>query len=192
MGTADINYWNFARKIAQKDCTVVEIRYYVGKVSVDLDRSRKQRVFLSGLRKQNVNVTLGRVERRPVPPEKNTVQKKLANILSAHRDSIQDTAILGELEALAAEETSVYTEKRVDVSIAVDMVSKAMNNEFDVAYLVSADGDFIPAVDVVRQMKKQVFAAGPVIGRELQKAVNSFIRLPKEWFSGDVFLKSSA
>ena len=50
------------------------------------------------------------------------------------------------------------------MNIAVDMVVKAMEDEFDVAYLLSADGDFVPAVETVRKMGKKVFAASPVKG----------------------------
>lgn len=88
-----------------------------------------------------------------------------------------------------SEETYVYKEKGVDVHLAVDMVARAMKDEFDVAYLVSADGDFVPAGKIVRETGKKVFAATPGRKRsyELQKAVNRFIPLPKEWFS-DLFL----
>lgn len=75
-----------------------------------------------------------------------------------------------------------YTEKRVDVSIAVDMVSMAYSGEYDVAFLLSADGDFVPAVQAVRNMDKKVFAASPAYGHELAQVVDSFITLRKDWF----------
>ena len=70
------------------------------------------------------------------------------------------------------------------------MVSAAMKDGFDVAYLISADGDFIPAVEMVREAGKKVFAATPASGYELKKAVNHFICLKPQWFSDDIILGS--
>ena len=51
-----------------------------------------------------------------------------------------------------------FVEKRVDVSLAVDMVSMAINQEYNVAYLLSADGDYVPAVEAVRSTDRKVLA----------------------------------
>ncbi len=187
---SDIDYWNFAHKLAQQHRRVIGVRYYVGQVSGDLTRSRKQKTFIRTLEKQNVQITLGRIEKKKIQPGNNQIQRKLRNFLLSRGHLIKEPSVLNGLQSIISEETYIYTEKRVDVSIAVDMVMKAMNNEFDVAYLVSADGDFIPAVEAVREMGKKIFAATPGTGYELQKAVNSFIPLPREWFSDDVFLHS--
>ena len=88
------------------------------------------------------------------------------------------------MEELCETRLPQYTEKRVDVSIAVDMVTMAYADRFDTAYLLSADGDFVPAVEAVKSRGKKIFAASPTIGRELQKAVDTFIPLKREWFSG--------
>ena len=77
-----------------------------------------------------------------------------------------------------------YVEKRVDVSIAVDMVTMAYKREYDVAYLLSADGDYVPAVEAVKSEDRKVFAAFPAIGRELEKVVDTSIPLNREWFFG--------
>lgn len=183
---ARIDYWNFARKLSEDHRSVVEIRYYVGKVSGDLNRSRKQELSLNRIKNQNVTVVLGRVEKQRVQPQKNPMQHKLRNLLDSHSDL--NPTIRDELESLISEETYVYKEKRVDVNLAVDMVARAMKNEFDVAYLVSADGDFVPAVEIVKETGKNVVAATPGHGYGLKNAVNSFIRLPKAWFSDDLFL----
>jgi uncharacterized LabA/DUF88 family protein len=66
--------------------------------------------------------------------------------------------------------------------LAVDMVSMSHRDDFDAAYLLSADGDFTPAVEVVRSNGKKVYAASPDAGAQLAKVVNSFIRLDLSWF----------
>ncbi len=190
VSSSKINYQALARKLSLSSRKVVEIRYYVGKVS-GLGRSRDQEKFLSIIKAQGVKVILGRVEKKWTLPENNPIQKKLQDFLSSSSHCITDSNALDTLRSIASQTTASYTEKRVDVNIAVDMVAKAMKNEFDVAYLLSADGDFVPAVEAVREMGKKVFAASPGRGHELNKAVNSFIPLPSEWFSEDVFLDSS-
>lgn len=49
-----------------------------------------------------------------------------------------------------------YEEKAVDVILAINMVLMACNNDYDVAYLVSGDSDFAPAVEMIRQIGKEV------------------------------------
>ena len=50
----------------------------------------------------------------------------------------------------------VYHEKGVDVKIAVDLLVGAYENLYDTAILVSSDTDLIPAIQKVRQLKKDV------------------------------------
>ncbi len=47
-------------------------------------------------------------------------------------------------------------EKSIDVRLAVDMVRYAAMGYYDVAVLVSGDGDFVPAVEAVKEMGRQV------------------------------------
>ena len=73
-------------------------------------------------------------------------------------------------------EATVFVEKAVDVFLAVDFVTLAINDAYDAAYLLSADGDYTPAVEAVRNLKKKVYAASPMSGAQLARAVSSFIR----------------
>jgi uncharacterized LabA/DUF88 family protein len=75
----------------------------------------------------------------------------------------------------------VFVEKAVDVQIAVDMVTMAAANEFETAYLLSADGDFTPAVEAVRGFGKRVYAVSPAACVKLAEVANSYIRLKREW-----------
>jgi len=42
------------------------------------------------------------------------------------------------------------------VQLAVDMVELAVDNTYDVAILISGDGDFAPAVQLVKKLGKHV------------------------------------
>ena len=182
IATGDLDYQALAHKLILAR-QLAGIRYYVGKVSGDVSRIASQGKFLNGIRAQGVDVVLGRIERRMLAPDKNPLITGLENLIAANRANLSDP-LLRRLQELCEIKLPQYTEKRVDVSIAVDMVTMAWADQFDTAYLLSADGDFVPAVDAVGSRGKKVFAASPVVGRELQKAVDTFIPLKREWFSG--------
>src|SRR5512138_455742 len=62
------------------------------------------------------------------------------------------------------------------------MVIMAEHNDYETAYLLSADGDLTPAVKAVREKGKKVFVASSTSGARLAAACDSFIRLPRAWF----------
>src|SRR3989344_6882906 len=50
----------------------------------------------------------------------------------------------------------IYEAKEDDIHLAVDMVKLAYNDIYDTAILVSSDGDFVPAVQAVKEKGKNV------------------------------------
>jgi uncharacterized LabA/DUF88 family protein len=68
--------------------------------------------------------------------------------------------------------------------LAVDMVMvmMAQRDEYDAAYILSADGDYTPAADAVRAFGKKVYAVSPLPGAQLANAVDRFIRIDRGWF----------
>ena len=51
------------------------------------------------------------------------------------------------------------TEKRVDTRLVADLIQYAASGAFDAAVLVSGDDDFVPAVEAVNALGKQVWVA---------------------------------
>ena len=51
------------------------------------------------------------------------------------------------------------TEKRVDTRLVADLIQYAANGAYDAAVLVSGDDDFVPAVEAVNAIGKQVWVA---------------------------------
>jgi uncharacterized LabA/DUF88 family protein len=47
-------------------------------------------------------------------------------------------------------------EKKVDIQIAIDMVSLAYENAYDTGILLTGDGDFIPVVQKIKDLGKRV------------------------------------
>ena len=67
--------------------------------------------------------------------------------------------------------------------IATDMISMAYDDRYDVAYLLSADGDFTPVVKKIKEMGRTVFIASPSSGAQLKAASGgNFILLKPEFF----------
>jgi uncharacterized LabA/DUF88 family protein len=54
---------------------------------------------------------------------------------------------------------SFYTEKRVDVRLAAEMIQYAAVDSYDIAVLLSGDQDFVPAVEAVQHLGKKVYVA---------------------------------
>lgn len=71
--------------------------------------------------------------------------------------------------------------------LAIDMVVMSERDAFDAAYLLSADGDFTPAVEAVRSHGKKVYVASPGSGAQLASVANSYLRLRREWFADCYF-----
>lgn len=78
-------------------------------------------------------------------------------------------------------------EKGVDIALAVDMVSMAFKNHYDVAVLVSSDGDFSKAVTAVKDSGKHVEVACFSRSRQLREVADKVIEMDCQAIS-DLFL----
>lgn len=140
------------------------------------------RCFLAHLTATDTRVSanLGRLEHRPGD---NPTAKELAQYLAGLKTRL-DHYVYKDLIAISQRyrKTSALVEKAVDVKLAVDMVMMAQRDEYDAAYLLSADGDFTPAVEAARVLNKKVHIASPSRGAQLAKAADSYIRMPLAWF----------
>jgi len=76
----------------------------------------------------------------------------------------------------------VYVEKGIDIKIAIDMLNLAYNNVYDTAILVSGDGDFVDAVEGVKDLGKHVehayFQSGQ--SQHLRQSCDRYIKLTRE------------
>ena len=75
-------------------------------------------------------------------------------------------------------------EKAVDVQLAIDIYRLAIQIEYDAAYLLSADGDFTPPVEVVQPLGKKVYGCTvkPMYSSALKACCKAYIVLEREWF----------
>ncbi|MFX1389110.1 MAG: NYN domain-containing protein [Promethearchaeota archaeon] len=81
----------------------------------------------------------------PISPEKKRWYKELSKrsgyIIKASFDKIVSSGAI---------------EKKVDIKIAIDIISLAYENSYDTAVLVSGDGDFLPVLKKIKNLGKNV------------------------------------
>lgn len=159
-------------------------RYYVGRVQQPGNTRlyAEQRQFLAQLEQTDgrISTHLGRLEQRP---DDNPAARELLSYLANLPRRIDSDVYRGLMRiATGHRRQTVTIEKAVDVMLAVDLVVMAERDEFDAAYVLSADGDFTPAVAAVRANEKKVYAVSMQRGRQLAATANSFITLPRDWF----------
>lgn len=70
-------------------------------------------------------------------------------------------------------------EKGVDTHVTTSLLSGALTDLYDVAILISSDGDYAPAIDAVREAGKRVYVAffKELRSYHLQQAANGFVDL---------------
>ena len=172
---AGLDYAALSRKLVGRS-EWLGTRYYIGQVRQvgDTRLYADQRRFLASLRASDRRISchLGRIEARKV---RNQAATELIEYLY-HLPGRLDTDVFHDLLALARRHhrASVMVEKAVDVM--------AERDEFDAAYLLSADGDFTHAVSAARSAGKRVFVASPSSGAQLASVATAFIRLHRGWF----------
>lgn len=187
IGMSDIgrlSYPKICSKLVGPARSWVSMRYYVGQVNQaeEAKQYADQRRFISHLEASDtrISVRLGRLETRHA-------ESAAASELLAYLGSLKtriDPTVYKDLLALGQRHrrVAVKIEKAVDVMLAVEMVVQAERGEYDCAYLLSADGDFTPAVEAVRGLDKKVYISSPGYGARLAAAANSYIRLDSAWF----------
>lgn len=161
-----------------------ETRYYIGamKQSWNPRDYAYQRKFLSLIQQDDdrISVHFGRLEERP---KENPLADELREYLRANEENIGDQ-IVSDLRKLVEEHQDIVVlkEKAADVMLAVDMYRMGIEDEYDAAYLLSADGDYTPVVKAVRDIDKKVYVASPLRCTALQNVARAFITLNSYWF----------
>jgi uncharacterized LabA/DUF88 family protein len=182
---SSIDYARLSRRLVGHR-SWVGTRYYIGQMprTWDAELYSEQRRFLSHLSADDSRITihLGRLETRWTRNEAIVDLQEILARPGARLDEEVRSALLDLVRR--HRRTQVLIEKAVDVMLAVDLVVLAERDRYDTAYLLSADGDFTPAVTAARAAGKAVFAVSPAYGGQLAAAATGFIRLDREWFRG--------
>lgn len=80
-------------------------------------------------------------------------------------------------------------EKGVDVRMAIDLVRFGANNLYDVAYVISGDGDYAPAVNAVKDMGHNVINCffTDEASTHLKHVCDKFIKLDYDFLKNCLF-----
>lgn len=181
----DLSY----RMIFEKLCgprTWLGTRYYVAALKQEGNTKlySDQRSFLKALENEDsrISVHLGRLEKNKTD---NLLVPELRELIDKNRSGI-DQEVRNDMFRLISKHANieVWREKAVDVRLAMDMVMMAAKDEYDSAYLLSADGDFTPPVLEARKLGKKVYSVSPqgLYSSALARVSQSFIALDKNWF----------
>jgi len=85
------------------------------------DKATRHNTYIKALKNVGIEIILGRF--------KEVTRKCLGNCQRTYK---------------------TYEEKRTDVNIAIQLLSLAQQDKYDVAYLISADSDLIPAIEEIK------------------------------------------
>jgi uncharacterized LabA/DUF88 family protein len=113
------------------------------KYDVKVDYEKLKNLITRDRNLQNVFLYEGVVY--PMNPEKKRWYKELSNrsgyVVKASFDKIASSGAI---------------EKKIDIKIAIDIISLAYEDAYDTAVLVSGDGDFVPVVRKLKELVKNV------------------------------------
>lgn len=75
-----------------------------------------------------------------------------------------------------------YRQKGVDIMMAIDMLSKAYANHYEIAILLAGDGDFVDLVEAVKDAGKRVYGAylAEHVSKDLRESFDLMITLTEE------------
>ena len=109
------------------------------KYSVKVDYEKLKHALIKSRKLQNIFLYEGVVY--PMSPEKKKWYKDLSNksgyTIKASFNKIVSHNVM---------------EKKIDIQIAIDIISLAYENAYDTAVLVSGDGDFVPVVKKIKEL----------------------------------------
>jgi uncharacterized LabA/DUF88 family protein len=182
LGLGWLNYAKVSAKLTDRR-QWIGTRYYIGRLpqTGEITRYAEQRRHAAWLRSldRRLTVHFGRLERRAF---ENPLARQVLRFLRETPVRI-DQDVYRTLSEMArqSQRTVVMVEKEVDVMLAVDMVRMAERNEYDVAYLLTADGDYAPAVEAVSSSGKTVFAVSLTPAARLASVAHGLIRINREW-----------
>lgn len=182
-----LDYRRVARKLVQER-ELRQVRYYVGRVRQPLPQFRAQQSFLATVQEQGVSVFLGKSGPRRENARANEARNSLLRAFESRESEIpRDLMRLLREYCTAHPALPEFVEKQVDAMISADLVELAYRDEYEVAYLLSADSDFVPPVRAARRQGRRVFVVNPRPGHELRQAATEYLTITPDWFE-DLYL----
>ena len=193
-GTAlhDVDHRSLFEALVQHR-TLSLVRWYSSR-RTDNEAEEYRKRFCQTLQSTDPRITIreGRTLRRSITvPEALELNRYLGEL--AHPDSRVklDKQVYHRLKGIGSKlkKLQIPVEKEVDVMLALDFVRLADLNLYDSAYLLSADGDFVPVIEAVRDTqrsdgtRRDVYVVSPRNASALARVATNFIPLNRAWIS---------
>ena len=139
----------------EKNINIIEIRWYASMPSIKDNELvyKRQRSFLGHLEKQGIKIITRKLQRL----SNKELLKRRQDLLELW-DLCKICKPIVESEFLDIQDSN-QKEKGIDVWVAIDMVKEALQNKLDYCILISGDADFVPALDLVKSIGKEVLSA---------------------------------
>ena len=133
---------------------ILEIRWYASMPSIEDNPLiyKNQRSFLGHLEKQGIRVITRKLQRLST----KEIRKKRQELLDSW-DLCKNCKPIVEESFLDISDNH-QKEKGIDVWIAIDIVKEAINGNIDCAVLMSGDADFVPALNLIEEVGKEVLS----------------------------------
>ncbi|UCE66071.1 MAG: NYN domain-containing protein [Candidatus Zixiibacteriota bacterium] len=133
-----LNYRCLAEHYCPRGSIIVSIYYFTAFVKFDSEKNKRHNVFIRALKTQNIITVKGKfkpVKRKFVLEDKSSTQKF----------KTRDGWIQGRIKT-----GYTFEEKKTDVNIAVYLLTKAIEDEYDIALVISGDTDFETALKAIK------------------------------------------
>ncbi|MBU4069917.1 MAG: NYN domain-containing protein [Nanoarchaeota archaeon] len=138
----------------EKNLEIIEIRWYASIPNIEDNKLNYTRHmdFLASLRKRGVKVITRKLQRL----SNKELKKK-------RQDFIESWDLCDVCKPIVEESFLDITdhsqkEKGIDVWIAIDMVKEVINDKINYVVLISGDADFVPAFNLIKELKKDVLS----------------------------------
>lgn len=146
-----IDYRRLAECFLPENSTIVSTYYFTAFMMFAPDKNRRHEIFIRALGSKGIITVKGKfkpVVRKFVLPDKSSTKKY----------KTRDGWIQGSIR-----KGYTFEEKKTDVNIAVYLLSKAIENEYDIAMIISGDTDIEPAIGALKDKfpKKKVIIVVP-------------------------------
>ena len=137
-----LNLKALADGIVHEDTTVVCVKYFTSRVLGSASKSKRQNVYFIVLKTvSQIKITFGNLVKRKESGNMSRAEQTRLNLTEQSKRNIkgQEVAI------------NTFEEKGTDVNLASHLIYDACNDEFDIAYVISNDTDFVEPIRMVKE-----------------------------------------
>lgn len=139
----------------KKDLKILEIRWYTSMPDIKDNHLvyKIQRAFLGRLQKKGIKVITRKLQKLST----KEIKRKRQDFIESW-DLCEVCKPLVESSFLEMSD-NFQKEKGIDVWVAIDMVKEAIKDNIDCAVLISGDADFVPALNLIKEIGKEVLSS---------------------------------